>query len=82
MVTTYKGENIGIVSKEMNEIISDKNIDYAIYNLNNSSMEGLELGDSNEIEIGDKVTVVGYPDYIEEIHHMYTHVKLQAKQNT
>ena len=65
MVTTYKGENIGIVSKEMNEIISDKNIDYAIYNLNNSSMEGLELGDSNEIEIGDKVTVVGYPDYIE-----------------
>lgn len=64
-VSTYKRENVGIVSKEINEIKCDKEIDYAIYDLKNSKMEGLELGDSSCIEVGDKVTVIGYPDYLE-----------------
>jgi V8-like Glu-specific endopeptidase len=49
----------------MNEIASDEGIDYAIYDLKSSTMLGLELGDSTGIEVGNKVTVIGYPDYLD-----------------
>ncbi len=64
-VTTNKSENIGVVCKEINEIKSDRTIDYAIYSLKSSKMVGLELGDSTSIEVGHKVTVIGYPDYLD-----------------
>lgn len=63
-VITYKGENLGVISKVTNEIIGDEVIDYAIYNITNPEILGLELGDSTDIKVGDKVIVIGYPDYI------------------
>ncbi len=62
-VKTYKMEILGVVSKELNEINSDKIIDYALYDLKSSKIRGLELGDPKNIKIGDKVIVIGYPDY-------------------
>lgn len=62
-VKTYKMQNVGMISKELNEISSDKVIDYAVYDLKNSMIDGFELGDSKNIKIGDKVVVVGYPEY-------------------
>lgn len=64
-VKTQNFEKIGCVFKELNEICSDKTIDYSAYELNASKIEGFELGDSKNIRIGDKVIIIGYPNYIE-----------------
>ncbi|MHB9942775.1 hypothetical protein CF065_14380 [Clostridium sporogenes] len=64
-VKTYKMEQVQFVSKEMNEISSDYDIDYALYKVNSNKINGLELGDSEGIKLGDKVIIVGYPDYNE-----------------
>lgn len=63
---TYKGERLGKLYKQAQEISSDRDIDYAIYKVKNEKMEGLQLGDSSKVEIGDKVTFIGYPDYLKE----------------
>jgi len=57
----------GIVCKTENEKYSDKDIDYAIYEVSNLpiSEEPLTIGNSEEICIGDKVTIIGYPKHTE-----------------
>nr|WP_243169658.1 serine protease [Clostridium algidicarnis] len=62
-VKTYKMENLGAVLKGMNEINSNIDIDYALYDLKSSKISGLELGESKNIKIGDKIVVIGYPEY-------------------
>nr|WP_243240438.1 reverse transcriptase domain-containing protein [Clostridium cibarium] len=62
-VKTYKMEKLGIISKGLNEINSNIDIDYALYELKSSKVSGLELGDSKNIKVGDKIVVIGYPEY-------------------
>lgn len=64
-VKTHKMNELTMISKGMNEISSDYDIDYALYEVNNDNIRGLELGDSEGIRLGDKVIIVGYPDYNE-----------------
>ncbi|MEG0296611.1 MAG: reverse transcriptase domain-containing protein [Clostridium sp.] len=65
-VKTHLGKCVGKVAKVLNEINCDKSIDYALYALKNEELVGLELADSLEINIGDKVIIIGYPEYNEK----------------
>lgn len=58
----YKREIYAIISNEINLISSDNVIDYAIYKDKNNG-RFLNIGDSNSLNIGDKVTIVGYPNF-------------------
>ena len=62
---SYGERSCGIVCKTENEMYSDKIIDYAIYEVSNLPIpeEPLTIGDSEEISIGDKVTIIGYPKH-------------------
>ncbi len=57
----YPDKSIFCISKEINEIKSNDKIDYAIYKYNNDN--GYELGDSNELKIGDTVKLIGFPNF-------------------
>ena len=63
----YNHKCCGIVCKTENEKYSDKEIDYAIYEVDNIAIpeKTLTIGNSEEISIGDKVTIIGYPKYTE-----------------
>ena len=61
----YTVGNFGAICNEINMISSDRDIDYAVYRPP-FSIEGLrpiQLGNSQNIKIGDQVTLVGYPKY-------------------
>ena len=60
----YDATEFCSIAKEINEIKSDLNIDYAIYNIKKSDELFLELGDASNLEIGDTVTIIGYPDFM------------------
>lgn len=62
-VKTCNMDKIGIVSKDINEIKSNKTIDYALYELNISQKQGFKIGDSKNIKLEDEIIIVGYPDY-------------------
>ena len=62
-VLSNQGNKIDFFTKSDNEIYSDEKIDYAIYRIKEENCNGLKLGNSEELEIGDKVTLVGYPNY-------------------
>lgn len=62
-VNTYKGEKKCCVSNEMNLIKNNESIDYACYLYGKTSEDALELGNSDELDIGSEVLVIGYPDY-------------------
>ena len=57
--------HICTIAKDLNEIKSDKNIDYAIYKFKDGNDSFLELGDSTSLGIGDEVTIIGYPNFLE-----------------
>lgn len=52
-----------IVSKGINELSSDEKIDYALYRCDTDLFNVFDLGDSSDLKIGQKVTVIGYPNY-------------------
>ncbi len=58
----YKINKICTISKNLNEIRSDKTIDYAIYDFTKNNEDFLELS-HNKLEVGDEVTIIGYPNY-------------------
>jgi len=63
-VKTYDMEKIGVISKEINEIKSNKIIDYALYELNVSKQQGFEIGTSKSIKLEDEIIIIGYPNYL------------------
>ncbi|CEO89929.1 Reverse transcriptase (RNA-dependent DNA polymerase) (fragment) [Syntrophaceticus schinkii] len=58
-----RGTSIGILSKGINEVSSDAEIDYAIYNLNVKNASAMKIGDSSKLKIGDKIIVAGFPNF-------------------
>ena len=64
-VTTKSKQFIDCISKSSNEIKSDKEIDYAVYKCNDAKFTGLELGVSSELNVGDSIIIIGFPDYLE-----------------
>lgn len=64
-VKTQYLDTIGKVANEFNEISKDEDIDYALYDIKQSTIEGFELGNSEDIEVGNKVIIIGYPEYQE-----------------
>jgi len=55
----------GMISKELNEICSDETIDYALYAQNESCLHCFQIGDSQSLNIGEKVKVIGFPNHME-----------------
>jgi len=62
-VLSSKGKKVDFITKNDNELYANKNIDYAIYHIEYKSSIGLELGNSEMLEIGDKIIMIGYPNY-------------------
>lgn len=62
---TYEVERLGRVSKSLNCLAYDENIDYALFRSGIEARDELSFkqGDSKSIKIGDKVTIVGFPNY-------------------
>lgn len=64
-VNTYDENPCGVIGKEINEISSDKVIDYAVYKSPPSINKELtfKCGDSRKLHLGDQVTTIGYPNH-------------------
>ena len=64
-INGYDETPMGIVGKGLNEISSDKAIDYAAYKLPFTINDELtfKCGDSRKTKIGDQVTIIGYPNH-------------------
>lgn len=62
---TYEEKPLGKVGNALNEISSDKLIDYAIYKLPFAINNELTFncGDSRKTKVGDQVTIIGYPNH-------------------
>jgi hypothetical protein len=62
---TYAGKSLGIVGTKLNEISSDRSIDYAAYTSPFKVCEALafQCGDSKKLKVGDQVTIIGYPNH-------------------
>lgn len=58
-----ENRSLGILSKEINEIVSNSEIDYAIYNLKIDNVSATKIGDSSKLKIGDKIVIAGYPNF-------------------
>lgn len=56
---------IGRISKNINELKSNKTIDYALYKISISKKQGFKIGDSKKINLDDEIIMIGYPDYLE-----------------
>lgn len=56
---------VATIQKSLNEISSDKTIDYALYRLENKLGRpgSLRLGDSRQLGIGSRVIIGGYPNF-------------------
>ena len=61
--TNYPNSHELIISKELNELNSDETIDYALYNYQSDICNGFDIGDSSNLKIGQKVVIIGYPNY-------------------
>lgn len=59
----YDDNSICIIAKDINEDKSNETIDYALYGIKKGDASAFEIGDSDELKLGDKVTIIGYPDY-------------------
>ena len=61
----YGVSPIGVVAKGHGEISADETLDYALYKLPRPVEDKLTFrcGDSRYLRTGDKVTIVGYPNY-------------------
>lgn len=64
-VDDYGDKSLGRIGKTLNEIAADEQIDYALYKMPFSIDDALtfELGDSSKLKIGDRVTIIGYPNH-------------------
>ena len=64
-VSTYDEKSLGVVGKTLNEIASDKAIDYAVYKIPFTINDELtfKCGDSRKSRVGDQVTIIGYPNH-------------------
>lgn len=64
-VDTYDEDSLGQVGKGLNEIASDKSIDYAVYAPPFSIDNRLtfKCGDSSKSKVRDRVTIIGYPNH-------------------
>ena len=64
-VDTYDKKPLGIVGRELNEISSNKEIDYAVYKPAFQINDELtfKCGDSRKSKVGDQVTIIGYPNH-------------------
>ncbi len=61
----YDEKRSGCIGKELNEIASDSEIDYAVYRLPFAVDVAMtfECGDSKRLKVGDQVTIIGYPNH-------------------
>ena len=61
----YDETKLGIIANGFNDISSDKDIDYALYDLKcvRSTALTFKCGDSDKIKIGDQIKVIGYPNF-------------------
>ncbi|MBB2184000.1 trypsin-like peptidase domain-containing protein [Lachnospiraceae bacterium MD1] len=63
------GKQVGVITKSSNLYKESYEIDYACYiNICNNfdkSQNGFELGDSSNLKAGDKVIIIGYPNYMD-----------------
>lgn len=67
-VYSYKNDSGEIkvpLDKRKSEISSDKNIDYSLYNMGETSSKvaGFAIGDSSQLKLGQQIIIVGYPEY-------------------
>lgn len=59
-------KNLGFIGCSLNEISSDADIDYALYNTDKCSLSDshpFKLGDSTKLKLESQVTIIGYPNY-------------------
>lgn len=63
--TNYPDHYEFTVSKGLNELNSDETIDYALYSYRPDTCNGFGLGDSSNLKIGQKIIIIGYPNYAE-----------------
>ena len=63
-IDSYNDSPLGEISPD-NLVSSDRKIDYALYSFNTNTDSNLffKCGDSRSINIGDRVTIIGYPNY-------------------
>lgn len=64
-VKTYKGEKIATISTDCFYEFGCPKIDYALFNVMKNNEYGWDIGDSDDLAPGDKLIVIGYPNYIE-----------------
>ena len=62
-IQSYKNRKSIATICNLNKISSDKNIDYALYNVSINDTFSIKCGDSQKLNIGDTVTIAGYPNY-------------------
>ena len=62
-VFTCKSEKVTSLINPGNLLACNREIDYACYNWGGQSEDALLLGNSKNLKIGDKVIIIGYPNY-------------------
>lgn len=62
--TFYDETPLSCLCKTINEIESNKEIDYALYKTKIDSQIKLKIGDSTRLKRGDQVTIIGYPNFL------------------
>lgn len=55
--------DVAIIRKDLNEVSSDSDIDYAVYNVTIPDTIPMKCGDSTKLKIGDNIIIAGYPNY-------------------
>ncbi len=61
--TYYPNNYEFVIGKELNELNSNETIDYALYDYHPDACNGFGLGDSSNLKIGQKIIIIGYPNY-------------------
>lgn len=56
--------SLGIISKGLNEICEDYNLDYALFDQCRDCFHYFHIGDSDTLKIGDQVKLIGFPNFI------------------
>lgn len=57
-------KKFGTISKDLNEICEDNNLDYALFDQNRDCVHYFKIGDSNILKIGDRVKIIGFPNFV------------------
>lgn len=80
LVATYTGERVTAVSNEINLIKRNKEIDYACYGFGRKSENAWDCGDSSNLDIGSKVTMISFPDYVKGNSPEIQYVRIIARR--